>query len=598
MALALCGFHSVKAQTEFCGFFSIEQAVEVSPGNYSADIVLELSPFNTFLDLSFRFVFQGLDTVTNVSATLAPGTSGLDIDTTNGIGFIQFDTENFGTQDVIISPSGVVATVFFSLATGDCQIYQIVNAGAFIGPFTPCEGFPVAPESGICNGDPEISGEVNPVRFIDTVNTFDNALVRDTSLIDYSTLTDSLNEYTLEVGSNTVNQTHTVFVDEPDYTEYDCGVTTLDRFIVRRHILGIESFEFGWQKVAADLNNDAEINVIDIVQMRRTVLGIGFPDASGRPWDYPTLQDVFDIEMAGLDTDSVLFDGFYRIDPLGMTQISKDFTAVKIGDINADCDYIAGFGLITDMDSLLSSSGYTLQSVDLEIDNTTASQDEIINIPIKASQLNKDIVLSLGLEFDPLYLDFLSIDSDSLILTSDMYAYDAATGQLIIHYDAPLSANNSPASLSNVEVFNIELKAKQNIEDLSAHISLHENKVDNLFFISNVRNKYFAINLKWNTGSGKRAITSNSYEVFSDARIFPNPFTNQIFVDYQSENHSQLVINLIDISGRSVTEESFIVYKGSNRLTFDVDAALSMGTYLLKLTDGQKSIVRKLIKTN
>ena len=52
------------------------------------------------------------------------------------------------------------------------------------------------------------------------------------------------------------------------------GVSTLDVLAIQKHILGIQKFSNNYYTEAADINGDGKISAIDIIELRRVVLGI------------------------------------------------------------------------------------------------------------------------------------------------------------------------------------------------------------------------------------------------------------------------------------------------------------------------------------
>ncbi len=80
-----------------------------------------------------------------------------------------------------------------------------------------------------------------------------------------------------------------------------------------------------------------------------------------------------------------------------------------------------------------------------------------------------------------------------------------------------------------------------------------------------------------------------------DVKISPNPVSDLISVNIQSEISGQVSIKLLDMTGKNVLSESMELNIGIN--TFDQNIShLPTGTYLLKLTDGQKVKVEKVVK--
>ena len=101
------------------------------------------------------------------------------------------------------------------------------------------------------------------------------------------------------------------------------GVSTLDLLKIQRHILGIENLETFSDLVAADINRDDKITAIDLIELRKLILGIydRFPDNTSYRFldahkEYTFISDV---------NNRIL-----------MTELDEEIRlqAIKIGDVN------------------------------------------------------------------------------------------------------------------------------------------------------------------------------------------------------------------------------------------------------------------------
>ena len=97
------------------------------------------------------------------------------------------------------------------------------------------------------------------------------------------------------------------------------GVTTLDIVLITRFILGI-SQPSSTQLVAADADDNGQVNVADLLWLRRLVLGIN-PSLPGPTWRF-----------AQRNTGTVVTGRW----PVSITadESALDFTGIKTGDIN------------------------------------------------------------------------------------------------------------------------------------------------------------------------------------------------------------------------------------------------------------------------
>jgi hypothetical protein len=89
------------------------------------------------------------------------------------------------------------------------------------------------------------------------------------------------------------------------------GVSTLDLVLIQKHVLGTEKLNSPYKLIAADVNGSDDISVIDLLELRKLILGLydklpentswrfvpksyKFPDIEN-PWGYPTEDKLEDL---------------------------------------------------------------------------------------------------------------------------------------------------------------------------------------------------------------------------------------------------------------------------------------------------------------
>ena len=135
------------------------------------------------------------------------------------------------------------------------------------------------------------------------------------------------------------------------------GVTTLDLVKIQKHLLGLESFTTPYQFIAADVNNSASITAIDIIQLRKLILGFYDALPSNKSWRF--------IEKGHLFPDPLNpwispWPETYSIIPFGNSMNDVDFDAVKIGDLNHSANLQAGSGMIVPRSGQTCEVAYTV----------------------------------------------------------------------------------------------------------------------------------------------------------------------------------------------------------------------------------------------
>jgi hypothetical protein len=130
-----------------------------------------------------------------------------------------------------------------------------------------------------------------------------------------------------------------VFTNLPlglDYTiqperndDYKNGVSTLDLVKIQKHLLGQEPFTSPYQYIAADANNSHNISALDLIDLRKLILGITTVLPNNDSWRFMDKNFV----MAD-PTNPWLFDENLFIQHWQGQSSHNDFMAIKIGDVN------------------------------------------------------------------------------------------------------------------------------------------------------------------------------------------------------------------------------------------------------------------------
>lgn len=121
------------------------------------------------------------------------------------------------------------------------------------------------------------------------------------------------------------------------------GVTTLDMVKIQKHLLGIETFTTPYQYIAADINNSASVTAIDIIQLRKLILGFINEFPSNKSWRFIDKAHIF---PDPLNPWLSAWPETYSIIPFSGSMNDVDFNAVKIGDLNHTANLQTGSGMI------------------------------------------------------------------------------------------------------------------------------------------------------------------------------------------------------------------------------------------------------------
>ncbi|HJW28005.1 MAG TPA: hypothetical protein VJ508_02020, partial [Saprospiraceae bacterium] len=113
--------------------------------------------------------------------------------------------------------------------------------------------------------------------------------------------------------------TYPVTVTPVRHDGFRNGVNTLDLVKIQKHLLGIDRFTQPYQFIAADANHSAGISAIDLVVLRKLILGLTDTLPGNKSWRF------FDTLPGGAGNNVIASES---------EQDHKDFIGVKIGDVN------------------------------------------------------------------------------------------------------------------------------------------------------------------------------------------------------------------------------------------------------------------------
>ncbi|MBK8721637.1 MAG: T9SS type A sorting domain-containing protein [Saprospiraceae bacterium] len=78
-------------------------------------------------------------------------------------------------------------------------------------------------------------------------------------------------------------------------------------------------------------------------------------------------------------------------------------------------------------------------------------------------------------------------------------------------------------------------------------------------------------------------------------KIKPNPFENQLSIDFNIPNNDQIVLEIIDITGKKIIQNQYDVISGDNNIQLNTND-LNKGLYILKISNSNITLKSKIIK--
>jgi len=272
----------------------------------------------------------------------------------------------------------------------------------------------------ICNSNNGTRVAVTGDIFTEDVQPVDN--------VELSLITDVLVDITDETGSY-------AFSDMPmggSYVlnaykdiEYLNGVSTLDLIFIQKHILGEEMLDSPYKIIAADADGSQSITAIDLIHLRKLILGIYDELPSNDSWRFIDAQQTFIDELNPWITD---LKESYTIDQLS-TDMKLNFIGVKIGDVN---------GSVVANANSTGSEKRSNRQLSFFINDQKLNAGETYKLNIYSDDYNDILGWQTTLRFDNASIELLDITSEELGIQKDKNTnfLRSEEGMIAISYNA------------------------------------------------------------------------------------------------------------------------------------------------------------------
>ncbi len=187
------------------------------------------------------------------------------------------------------------------------------------------------------------------------------------------------------------------------------GVSTLDLVLIQKHILGQQFFRSPYKMIAADANSDDFVTAIDLIELRKLILGVYDELPESDSWKFVNNNEELSMSNPWAYRES------NDIVTMSSDMINQDFVAVKIGDVSGNVQ-------LSLSDQQIESRSQSF----LEYDERNISAGETVSIEFSVSA--KDVQgAQLALQLKG--LDVLSVDGlheGEYLITDNLFKVAAA----------------------------------------------------------------------------------------------------------------------------------------------------------------------------
>jgi len=372
----------------------------------------------------------------------------------------------------------------------------------------------------------------------------------------FNCLTDSGN-YKIKVSKNNdVNKTN--------------GVTAVDIALTQGHVLGKNIFNSPYKLIAADVNGDGKVTALDIVYIKRLILGIDstfnntltsqkrlwtFVDSS---YKFPDTTNPFPLK------DSISFAG------LNALKTNQTFIGCKLGDVNWDWN-----------PAVARPQMHNADAVEFSYSTITTGVSNEIKIPVKIRNFKDMLGMQFTLNFNADLMQWKGIGNNPLgIETGTNHAADGNISFLWVDPKNEIKTLEDGSVIMELVFKSTGKEAIENILSLDGSVT-EIAAYDKDYNVHNIVMKPGTVSVP--------VVTKESWN------ISPNPATNGVIrVQMNLKDNKSVVLRLLDNTGRVLLAKQVEGVKGGNNFTLN-KGNIQSGTYYLQAV-GVDEVKQLLIK--
>ncbi len=336
------------------------------------------------------------------------------------------------------------------------------------------------------------------------------------------------------------------------------GVSTFDILLVQKHILGIQFLNSPYKIIAADVDANGSITTLDLIRMRKVILGVDTSFEGNTSWRFIWGGYEF------LDPSNPLDEPFPEVLDFATTNISDltaGFIAVKVGDVNGSASpaLLSGAPMAVSMEE----TGLLLQMEDQIVE---ANKNYWLDL-----QLAPQATLQ-GYQFALIWedLEVLAVESS---LPSACYSLE----------EDHLRVSWHNAKASQREASYLRLRVRAGTAGRASELIF----LDRSFTAEAYNSRHYIYDVSLQTSFEQESVTLSQNQ--------PNPFNGQTVIPFYLPEDGWAHLSLLDVHGRTVHQEQMWLTAGPHEWQLGAEKFVGPGVYWYRLQTAGTTQVKSLI---
>jgi len=334
------------------------------------------------------------------------------------------------------------------------------------------------------------------------------------------------------------------------------GVSTLDLILIQRHILGVQQLSSPYQLIAGDVDGNERINGVDLIELRKLILGVYEELPENTSWRFIDKEyDFADEYNPWLGHLAETYD-IIDLD----SDMDINFIGVKVGDVNGDVETNL-FSKSSSVDNRSNRWPMLLQYADQYL-----REGEIVSLSFKGKNLERISGWQGTMEWDEAKLEVLEVHPAE---NTHVNLNSKAQGWLTMsHHMTEMSEGDTDQIL-----FELVLRAKTDLRisdllELSSAITPSEA----------YRGYSEIVDLR---------LAPSETDMVQITSVNPNPWITSTTIEFQLPASGNGTWEFYDMNGSLVYELTESYVQGKNTIQIGKKEINTAGVVYVKLTTDQ-----------
>jgi hypothetical protein len=384
-----------------------------------------------------------------------------------------------------------------------------------------------------------------------------------------TTGTDGLYSFDVEHGSTCV-----ITPSKNNDVTTNNGVSTLDIILMQRHILGVQNLSSAYKVIAADVNRSQSVSTLDIVYTRALILQTSTSFPGGDLWSFVNSDYVFPDAMNPFPYEQT------RSYSSATEAGDQNFVGIKLGDVN------------NSWNNNIAKSGNN-DALSFVMENALAFENDVISLPVYATDFNAISGFQTSIEFDADKLEFLGIDNNALDVFSGTQHAD--NGIITCLWS---TENADGQSLSETTaLFTLNFRLTDDTHDASTDIGFTSTMTRAEAYTNEL--DIMDISLEGGSISINPQTTGMDDVHATKLSVYPNPLHDMTRIEFFIAKKQDVNMQILSLTGQKLWWHHQTYPAGKHGINWKSSGQngqqLSPGTYILRFTAGDKTLNRKLI---